>query len=50
MELMLSFKSSISPFTSTSTDRLRSPLAIALVTVAIERTCVVRLLAIFYWP
>lgn len=38
IELMLSFKSSISPCTSTSTNLLKSPRAMALVTTAIDRT------------
>ena len=46
MVLMVSFSSRISPFTSTVILRLRSPRATAVVTVAMFRTCDVRLLAI----
>ena len=43
MVLMVSFSSSISPFTSTVILRDRSPRATAVVTCAMLRTCVVRL-------
>jgi hypothetical protein len=45
MVLTVLLRSSISPSTSTSTILLRSPAATALVTLEIERTCFVRLLA-----
>ncbi len=41
--LMLSFSSATSPCASTEMDRVRSPVATALVTSAIARTCRVRL-------
>ena len=44
--LMVSFNSRISPFTSTVILRDRSPRATAVVTVAMLRTCAVRLVAI----
>ena len=44
--LMVSFSSRISPFTSTVILRDRSPRATAVVTVAMLRTCAVRLVAI----
>ena len=47
MLLTVSFKSSISPWTSTLTCLLRSPSATALVTSEMERTWLVRLEAIF---
>ena len=40
--LMLSFSSATSPSASTEIDRVRSPVATALVTSAIARTCLVR--------
>src|SRR5215510_6041295 len=43
MRLTVSFSSRISPFTSTVILRDRSPLATALVTSAMLRTCAVRL-------
>src|SRR5437764_2413151 len=45
MVLMVFFSSRISPFTSTVILRDRSPLATAVVTSAMLRTCAVRLLA-----
>ena len=46
MVLIVFFNSSISPFTSTMILRPRSPLATAVVTAAILRTCPVMLQAI----
>ncbi len=45
IELMLSFSSASSPCASTAIERVRSPRATALVTVAMARICVVRLSA-----
>ena len=46
--LIVFFNSRISPFTSTPIFRERSPLATAVVTSAMLRTCDVRLLAILF--
>ena len=46
--LIVSFNSRISPFTSTVIFRERSPRATAVVTVAMLRTCAVRLVAIAF--
>ena len=48
MVLIVSFSSNISPFTSTVIFRERSPLATAVVTWAMLRTCAVRLLPIWF--
>ncbi len=48
MVLTVFLSSEISPFTSTVILRERSPLATAVVTSAILRTCPVRLLAIWF--
>ena len=46
--LIVSFNSRISPFTSTVIFRDKSPRATAVVTVAMLRTCAVRLVAIAF--